>query len=766
MALSGRPLTRRLVLGTAAASAITALGVAPATAAGRSPAADDEFDTLRTRWRNLLTGTGFDATAQPYRNALAALGTQAGGFAKAMTATLWADLPLGKVSNNITQSYKRLATMALAYAQPGTGFTGDAALGAQVTAGLDQLATTAYTPNTATYDNWWDWQIGAPQAMLDACVLVFPLLSDAQLGRYNAAVDHFVPDSAVAVYTGTSTGANRADLCRVIALRGVLGRSSAKIATASSALSPIFPYVTTGDGLYADGSFIQHTWVPYTNSYGEVMLGDFSRLFTLLAGSTWAVTDPQRGTVLDAVQHAFAPFIVNGLAMDGLSGRAISRGLQGASPTPQSDHTRGHLLISDILRLAESGVGTAGQTAAWRAMVKGWLQREKFQPCLEDPGVGVPELARAQALLADGTVAGTPEPVGHRVFGMDRSVHRRPQWTAAISMCSARTTYYENGNGENLRGWHTNAGMLYWWGSDDQYSDAFWPTVDPYRLPGTTVSTRKLADGYGGAWGAPKPAATFAGGATDGVFAAVGQDVRGLGSTLVAKKSWFCLDDIVVCLGAGITATDGVPVETIVDNRRVSTEALVVDGQKQPRTDGWSRQLRRARIATVDDTASYLFPGGATVNAARISRTGAWHDINTSSSTQPITRDYLTLWFDHGVDPVNATYSYVLMPGGGRPQLRLLPRIIANTATVQAIEDPATNTIAATFFAAGTASPLHVDAPCSVLIRRQGRTLTVAVSDPTQTASSITVTYEGRTLVKADVAGARGASQVQTIRKW
>jgi hyaluronate lyase len=203
-----------------------------------------------------------------------------------------------------------------------------------------------------------------------------------------------------------------------------------------------------------------------------------------------------------------------------------------------------------------------------------------------------------------------------------------------------------------------------------------------------------------------------------------------------------------------------------VDNRRVTTEPLTVDGLRQSRADGWSRQLRHTRVATIGDTAAYLFPGGATVNAARTSRTGAWHDINTSSSTQPITRDYLTLWFDHGIDPVNATYSYVLMPGGGRPHLRPLPRIIANTATAQAVQDAITTTIAANFFAAGAAGPLSVDAPCSVLIRRTGRSLIVAVSDPTQTGRTITVTYEGRILVKADVAGARGASHVQTFPRW
>ncbi|MGW4801439.1 polysaccharide lyase family 8 super-sandwich domain-containing protein, partial [Nonomuraea sp. NPDC004297] len=26
-----------------------------------------------------------------------------------------------------------------------------------------------------------------------------------------------------------------------------------------------------------------------------------------------------------------------------------------------------------------------------------------------------------------------------------------------------RIGHYEHGNGENLRGWHTGSGMLYWW---------------------------------------------------------------------------------------------------------------------------------------------------------------------------------------------------------------------------------------------------------------------------------------------------------------
>ncbi|NEE32251.1 hypothetical protein G3M53_43235, partial [Streptomyces sp. SID7982] len=70
------------------------------------------------------------------------------------------------------------------------------------------------------------------------------------------------------------------------------------------ALSPVFPLVTKGDGLYADGSFIQHTTVPYTGSYGSVMLGGLGLLFALLKGTTWEVTDPKRQVVFDAVENA------------------------------------------------------------------------------------------------------------------------------------------------------------------------------------------------------------------------------------------------------------------------------------------------------------------------------------------------------------------------------------------------------------------------------------------------------------------------------
>ncbi|KUF16918.1 hypothetical protein AT728_23595 [Streptomyces silvensis] len=137
-------------------------------------------------------------------------------------------------------------------------------------------------------------------------MLMYEALSAEQTSRFCAAVDHFVPDSAVASYSGTSIGANRVDLCRGLALRGVVGADAAKLALARDALSPVFPYGTSGDGLHADGSFIQHTTVPYTGSYGAVLLGGLGLLLALLDGSRWEVRDGGKEIVLDAVEGAWA----------------------------------------------------------------------------------------------------------------------------------------------------------------------------------------------------------------------------------------------------------------------------------------------------------------------------------------------------------------------------------------------------------------------------------------------------------------------------
>ncbi|MFB7510983.1 polysaccharide lyase 8 family protein, partial [Streptomyces broussonetiae] len=606
--MSGLPRPPRRTLLLAAA-------LVPALASGaRAAGGPDPYDTLRRRWLDIALGTGYDPGAAPYALRLGQLGVQAREFSGTMAPapdSLWPGHPFDPPAG-ITFSYGRLWTMAQAWAQPGTGATGDPALLDAVLRGLDHLRVRVYNPSTSRYGNWWEWQIGGPRLLMDITAALYERLGADRIAAACAAVGHFVPDAMLTDYSGTSTGANRVDLCRSVALRGILGRDAGRISLARDALSPVFPYVARGDGLYADGSFVQHMWVAYSGTYGQVLLDGLGRLFALLAGSPWEVTDPARQNILDGVEHACAPLIHDGLVMDCVNGRAISRGcLQDDDlHLMRSDHFHGRALIAAVALLA--GGAAQEQRERWYGLVKGWIQRDTTAPVLTAQQFDVADLARLHAVAAS-SVPPAPEPLGHRLFpAMDRAVHRGSRFTAALSMASDRIAHYECGNGENPRGWHTGSGMLYWWPQgrgdrsdrSDQYTDWFWPTVDWYRLPGTTVSTKRLADRAGGEWGAPKPDVRWVGGATDGTYAAVGQHLKGLGSTLEARKSWFFLDDAVVCLGAGISCADGVPVETVVDNRNLGE-------------NGTQAFVRGRHWAHLEGHGGWILPCGGALHALR-----------------------------------------------------------------------------------------------------------------------------------------------------
>ncbi|MGW0777319.1 polysaccharide lyase 8 family protein [Streptomyces sp. NPDC002835] len=754
---------RAVVQAAAAASVAAAVGgatVRPAFAA--EPATGGaEFAALRAKWRDLMLGTAFNPAAEPFRRLLADLGGKARAYLDSMApaaGSLWPDLDWADPdpdtdsesyahSARIVTSYNRLNTMAQAYCQPGTGVTGSAVLRDAVLAGLDHVNSEVYNDRTTRYGNWWSWQIGAPQALMDTCVLLHEHLTPVQTDNFCRAVDHFVPDSVFDSYSGTSTGANRVDLCRTVVLRGIVGANLDKVALATRALGPVFPYVTSGDGFYADGSFIQHRNVPYIGGYGAVLHDGVGRLMALLRGSSWEVGGQDAQLFLDTIDRAIAPFIYNGLMMDNVSSRGISR-------AGTSDHSRAHPLMATILLVGQGA--TAEENARWRAMVKGWLRRDYHYPALSNPGLGLTRTSLLQALQDDDSVKAAPEPIEHRLFhNMARVTHRRPGWAASLSMAAKHIAHYEFGNGEHARGYHTGAGWLSWWGDDfglEQYADEFWPTVDPYRLPGITASRKPLPDGAGGNWGQPCPDATWVGGTTDGRFGATGQHLKGLLSTMSAHKSWFWLDDCVVCLGAGITSRDGFAVETTVDNRNLGAKgapALTVDGTVQPSAQGWSAAFDGARWAHIAGQAGYVFPEGADLRAVREERTGAWRDINANGPTTPVTRRWLTLLTDHGADPADASYAYVLLPGAGaaatarRAADRGWLKILANSREQQGVRAPRVGFTAVNFWAPGTVGGITASAPASVLIRenRDG-TATVVVSDPARRAAALEIVWD------------------------
>lgn len=89
----------------------------------------------------------------------------------------------------------------------------------------------------------------------------------------------------------------------------------------------MFEYVTSGDGFYKDGSFIQHQALAYMGGYGAQLYEKLSILFSVFAGSEYELTydDEAEQLIFDMVFDGIEPFIYNGLCMDMISGRDITR---------------------------------------------------------------------------------------------------------------------------------------------------------------------------------------------------------------------------------------------------------------------------------------------------------------------------------------------------------------------------------------------------------------------------------------------------------
>jgi hyaluronate lyase len=217
------------------------------------------------------------------------------------------------------------------------------------------------------------------------------------------------------------------------------------------------------------------------------------------------------------------------------------------------------------------------------------------------------------------------------------------------------------------------------------------------------------------------------------------------------------LEKEVVCLGAGITCGSANIVDTTVENRRMGSNTtsvnLWVDGVATSRSLNWGATLSKPKSCAIEGVGGYYFPDSPdNIRAEFVPSSGKWTDVHPyDSDTNNYTDNYLRLIFKHGSRPSSATYAYTLLPAmtpsevagyAYNPQTTIL----SNTATIQAVKNFGLGVVAANFWdsAGGTADLLTVNKSCAVIARETYNSISVGISDPSQTltgpAGVITVT--------------------------
>ena len=697
-------------------------------------------------------------------------------------------------------SFKKVLSMCKAYAAEGGALYQNQDMLKDITNILDFLCGSCYTAKSQT-DNWWTWEIGIPKDLIPALILIYDGLTEEQVMAYTETLYFFQPDPFHEGVINTASthgqgyreaqGANIIDCSTTAVGLGALREDNELVYLGMLASSQTFVIQNVEDsaqiaangynsGFYPDGSYLDHIKVPYLGAYGIEFMKGGAKIPSLLAGTPWKYPEQVQDNLESYIVEGFGNGMYQGMMLDCLKGRSVSR-------PASSNQAAGREAMMIILQIVDSFSQEAKETTL--SALKAWLEEDEG---FIDSLVGAENMAikkKAKEILEDTSIQSNIAPVHKSYPLMDRVVHRTEDYLFALSMYSERIQNTEIMNDENRFGWHQNNGMTYIYDEDKQYTENYWNTVNPLRLPGTTVVPVNIGtgkpDGSGFAQGGDFCSKeSWVGGTSIGNYGVSGMSFSGetqgiagdapvsYAPDLKGKKSWFMFDDEMVCLGAGITNKNmELPVETTIENKKLRKDGsnqLLVNGEKTeiPVKEANVKELVE-RTADVSGTSfeqvnwahlegnqsvgtGYYFPEENTeIQVRRGQTTGSWKDVGTFEGES--TENYLEMWVDHGQNPENASYSYVLLPETSAEETENYAQapkvtILENSSEVQAVRHETLKIIGTNFWQeqGGSVEGITSDKAASVMLQEteQG-TVKVSVSDPTmKNKGNIQLTFE------------------------
>lgn len=619
---------------------------------------------------------------------------------------LWEDLKGLNNSAQLTATYRRLEDLAKQITNPhSTIYKNEKAI-RTVKESLAWLHQNFYNVNKDIEGsaNWWDFEIGVPRSITATLALMNNYFTDAEIKTYTDPIEHFVPDAGyfrkTLVNPFKALGGNLVDMGRVKIIEGLLRKDNTIIKKTSHSLKNLFTTATKAEGFYADGSYIDHTNVAYTGAYGNVLIDGLTQLLPIIQETDYKISNQELDMVYKWINQSFLPLIVKGELMDMSRGRSISR-------EAASSHAAAVEVLRGFLRLAN--MSNEERNLDLKSTIKTIITSNKFYNVFNNLK-SYSDIANMNKLLNDSTVATKPLKSNLSTFNsMDRLAYYNAEkdFGFALSLHSKRTLNYEGMNDENTRGWYTGDGMFYLYNSDQShYSNHFWPTVNPYKMAGTTEkdtgredTIKKLMNRYDKTNKNSKVMTGQVTGTSDFVgsvklndhFALAAMDFTNWDRTLTAQKGWVILNDKIVFLGSNIKNTNGVGnVSTTIDQRK--------DDSKTPYTtyvNGKTVDLKQASSQQFTDTKSvfleskepgrnigYIFFKNSTIDIERKEQTGTWNSINrTSKNTSIVSNPFITISQKH--DNKGDSYGYMMVPNIDRTSFDKL----ANSKEVELLEN-------------------------------------------------------------------------------
>lgn len=534
--------------------------------------------------------------------------------------------------------------------------------------------------------NWWYTEINTPKQLSSIVLLMQKHLSKAEI------------DSSLVLMKRSRigrTGQNKVWLAGNVLFYSIITNDTMFIRKASDAIQEEVQ-VTEQEGIQPDFSFHQHGPQQQFGNYGQAFASDITK---------WAL-------ILNGTPFAFEPGKIEILR------NYLLKGMR-------------WVMWNNYLDVSACGRQFVPNTQAKKARsISNVFKKIKNAD---------PEYAAAynNALINF--------PGNKHFWRSDMTVHRRPNYYASVKMCSRRVSGAETVNSENIQGYHMGDGVLMVYRKGNEFEDIF-PVWDWKRVPGITCFQDK----------APLPQLTsggyhinsdFVGGVSDendGVAA-----FHYIRDSLNAFKSYFFMDDIIVCLGAGISTLRKDPVATSVNQCLLKGNVVAHQNNKMVTLNEGSHLMNEAKWI-LHDSIGYYFPGKVNINIENTVKEGAWNRVTAPTPYRKVSSKVFSLWIDHGIAPQDAGYVYYVVPNASVNTMNNIQKTVTvnvNTSSVQSVSYK--NIEGIIFYSPSSCNfknKLMVSAnqACVVLFSQKDGKQQISVSDPTHFLKAIKLSINGK----------------------
>jgi chondroitin AC lyase len=583
----------------------------------------------------------------------------------------------------------------------------------EVLAGIISGLRYWYAQNPSS-SNWFQNDIAIPTALGEILILLNHNKSQLPTALQDSLLQRMQQGN---IYK--SIGANKLDIATHMLYRACITKDKALMNIAlEQAFYPVA--FTSRQGLQYDYSYLQHGPQLQIASYGEVFLKGEYKVASWVQGTVYALSADKLKILNNYLINTYLKTIRGRYIDFNTEGRGIAR----------ND-------ILDKTSITEATVNNSLIALAKKASPQNTVLLNEAQDRIN-------EIQHPSYKIL---------PSHTHFWKADYTLHTRPAYSFNVRSVSRRTVRAEVGNNENLLGKFLPDGSTNIQRSGAEYFNIM-PIWEWDKVPGITSRDYKEDQPFTIEWG-ERGVHSFTGGVSDSLYGATVYDFDY--NEVSAKKAWFFFDKQVVCLGAGINSFAPQNIVTTINQSWLKGKVFAYADEKLSRVKS-KKSFNNANWVW-HDSIGYYFPNSGELEIRNQKQKGSWSLINASRSKKEEEGKVFKMWLNHGLDPSNATYAYVVTPGISKQEMSIDHqkeiKILANTTTMQAVKNEELQILQIVFYEAGTLTDqdftITVDQPCVVLVKNvAAKNPEIHLADPTQKLKNLNISIFSKLMEKVE----------------